>query len=50
MTRDALIKKIARNYTIEIDGKRYITEGSIPSVIEAIINAMLGRDKIGRRT
>ena len=45
MSRDELIKKITRNYTIEIDGKLYIAEGSIPSVIHAIINAITGRDR-----
>jgi enterochelin esterase-like enzyme len=35
-----LVKKITRNYTVVIDGKRYIQEGSIPSVVKAVINSV----------
>ena len=34
----SLLKKITNTYTIVIDGKRYIQEGSIPSVIETVRN------------
>ena len=40
MTSHDLIKKITRDYTVVIDGKRYIQEGSIPSVVQAVINGV----------